>query len=132
LIIILILMDDIDDALLLLLLMSDETAFSDDKRTSMALFLTAATLGFGAIEAQRLRAERRAATCLYLTRPQLLPNPRGETPWQVLYATMNDRAFITTMGFNVDGFHMILREGFQDLWEFHPIPRGDVAQIAQP
>ncbi|KAJ7871565.1 hypothetical protein B0H13DRAFT_1895712 [Mycena leptocephala] len=40
----------------------------------------------GAIEAQRLRAERRKPSRLYLCRPQLLPLPRVATPWQVARA----------------------------------------------
>ncbi|KAK7459484.1 hypothetical protein VKT23_009467 [Stygiomarasmius scandens] len=130
-------MDD-NDALLLLLLLSDETSFSENERASRAIFLTAATLGYGASdgygasEARRLRAERRAYTCLYLTRPQLLPNPRQDTPWQVLYGSQNDRAFITTTGFNVEGFNMILHSGFEDLWELNPIPWTDVPSTANP
>jgi hypothetical protein len=55
-----------------------------------------AILVLGAIESHRLRTER-------LCRPQLARNPRGPTAWQILYNSRNDRAYITTMGFDV--FH---------------------------
>ena len=44
---------------------------------------------------------RHSSQCLYLTRPDLFPDPRNDTPWQALYHSQNDHAFITTMGFNV-------------------------------
>jgi hypothetical protein len=62
-----------------------------------------AILVLGAIESHRLRTERRKPSRLYLCRPQLARNPRGPTAWQILYNSRNDRAYITTMGFDV--FH---------------------------
>ena len=56
----------------------------------------------------RLRAERRQPSPLYLCRPQLLPNPHKDTPWQVLYQSCSDHAFITTMGFDVDAFTYVV------------------------
>ncbi|TFK80251.1 hypothetical protein K466DRAFT_452479, partial [Polyporus arcularius HHB13444] len=61
----------------------------------------------------------------YLRRAQLLPNPRRDTPWQALYESHDDRAYITTMGINVDTFHYILDHGFARKWNRHPIPRAD-------
>ena len=37
----------------------------------------------------------------YLTQPQLLPNPRVDTPWQRLWASQSDPAYITTTGSQV-------------------------------
>ena len=63
---------------------------------------------------------------LYLCRPQLLPNPHINTPWQALYHSRNDRAYITTMGFDVETFKLILSAGFTQKFYETPIPRDDV------
>ncbi|KAJ7194857.1 hypothetical protein GGX14DRAFT_402074 [Mycena pura] len=86
----------------------------------------------GALEARRRRAERRRHSRLYLCRPQLLPNPRVETPWQQLYASQNNRAFITTMGFDTDTFDKILHGGFRATWNGMTIPRRDVSLTGNP
>ena len=57
------------------------------------------------------RSEQRRPSRLYLRRAELPPNPR-DTAWTALYHTHGDRAFITTMGFDVNGFHTILSAGF--------------------
>jgi hypothetical protein len=93
--------------------------------------LATAIMLLGAIEARRLRAERRKPSRLYLCRPQLLPNPRITTPWQVLYGTKNDRAYITTMGFDVSTFNHILAAGFDLAWNTTPIPRNDAVGSGQ-
>ncbi|KAJ8582170.1 hypothetical protein M405DRAFT_922049, partial [Rhizopogon salebrosus TDB-379] len=64
---------------------------------------------------------------LYLCRPQLLPNPRVNTPWQALYESQNDRAFITTMGFDVQTFGSILTSGFASQWYEVPVAHPDVS-----
>ncbi|KAJ7750684.1 hypothetical protein DFH07DRAFT_544735 [Mycena maculata] len=87
--------------------------------TAMSIFL------LGAIEAHRLRTERRRPSRLYLCRPQLLPNPREATAWQVLFRSRSDRAYITTMGFDVATFNRILDAGFDVAWNTTPIPRED-------
>ncbi|KAF8221910.1 hypothetical protein L208DRAFT_1044873, partial [Tricholoma matsutake] len=71
---------------------------------------------------------------LYLHDQELLPNPCIGTPWQVLWSSQNDCAFITTMGFNVVTFRHIL-EGlgwFADRWEVSTIPQHDVTSIGEP
>jgi hypothetical protein len=65
----------------------------------------------GILEDRYHRAQQRRLSRHYLTRPDLLPNPRGNTPWQQLYETHNDKAFITTMGFTTDIFDLILEQG---------------------
>ncbi|KAH0840055.1 hypothetical protein J3R83DRAFT_1022 [Lanmaoa asiatica] len=62
--------------------------------------------------AQQSRIEIQHHNRLYPRRSQLLPDPRGDTPWQRLYNSQNNRAFITTMGFDVDTFGYILTSGF--------------------
>lgn len=86
----------------------------------------------GIEESQQLRAERRTQRRQYLTRRDLLPDPRRDTPWQVLYAGQNDRAFITTMGFDVASFNSILDQGFQRLWNSLAIPRRETHAESQP
>ncbi|KAJ6503848.1 hypothetical protein C8R45DRAFT_572915 [Mycena sanguinolenta] len=86
----------------------------------------------GVLIARQRRTERRHERRLYLTRPQLLPNPRHDTPWQVLYASNSDRAFITTMGFDTQTFHNILEAGFGDTWMMTTIPRGDTSSAGKP
>ncbi|KAJ7131205.1 hypothetical protein C8R44DRAFT_613217, partial [Mycena epipterygia] len=59
-------------------------------------------------------------------------NPRVNTPWQVLHASGSDRAFITTMGFDVQIFAAIIDAGFGDGWYATPIPRNDVPSTGKP
>ncbi|KAI0308625.1 hypothetical protein OF83DRAFT_206224 [Amylostereum chailletii] len=94
--------------------------------------LLAAIILYGTDEAGRLRRLRRQVTRRYLTRPELLSNPRNGTPWQVLYASQNDRAFVTTMGFNCATFDLLLQSGFSQAWNTTPIPRGDTNSNGQP
>lgn len=86
----------------------------------------------GIEESRHLRTQRRHDRRHYLCRSHLLPNPRTNTPWQVLYASANDRAFITTMGFDVRGFQMLLEAGFEGKWNSRAIPRPDVSASAEP
>lgn len=72
-----------------------------------------------------LRAEGRRRHRLYLCRPELIPNPCVGSPWQFLYQSKSDRAFITTMGIDTATFHIILGAGFEELWNSTPIPRTD-------
>jgi len=89
--------------------------------------LSAALLITGAEASRDLRIERRNQTRNYLCRPQLQPNPRHNTPWQALFNSRNDRAFITTMGFDVKTFELIVRSGFGACWLNQPIPRADAS-----
>ncbi|KAJ7752328.1 hypothetical protein B0H16DRAFT_1837427, partial [Mycena metata] len=108
----------------------EEEEEEEDAREQAAA--AAACILLGAEEARQMRAERRQKTRLYLCRPQLLRNPRFDTPWQVLYASANDRAFITTMGFDVVTFASIVDGGFGATWAATPIPRNDVASAGKP
>lgn len=65
-------------------------------------------------------------------RSDLLPDPRRATPWQALYQSQNDRAYITTMGFNVATFNYILESGFTEHWNTNTIPRSDNINAAPP
>jgi hypothetical protein len=56
------------------------------------------------------RINRRQLRRQYLCRAQLLPNPRMSTPWKALFASQNDQTFVTTMGFDVETFHLRHRE----------------------
>ncbi|KII84777.1 hypothetical protein PLICRDRAFT_57297 [Plicaturopsis crispa FD-325 SS-3] len=92
----------------------------------------AVVLLLGTEDVRLERAARRNPSRLYLRRPQLLPNPRILSAWQRLYESQDDRAFITTMGFDVDTFQLLLDSGFEEKWNATPIPRSDVAASGQP
>lgn len=120
-----------DLALSQMLLMEAEVDEEEEHLEACAL----AALGLishGEEEMRRIRNERRRDRRLYLTRTDLLPNPRTATPWQALYESRNDRAFITTMGFSVTAFHNILHHGFENDWNTIPIPRNDVPATSVP
>lgn len=110
----------------------EEEELEEEDLQEQQLVALAVLMLVGAEESHRLRAERRLAHRTYLTRPELLPNPRVATPWQKLYHSQNDRAFITTMGFNVASFETILEAGFEQMWNITPIPRDDVPTSAAP
>lgn len=88
--------------------------------------VVAAALICGIEVSRQERIDARNPHRSYLCRPQLLPNPRINTPWQVLYNSQNDRAFITTMGIDVTTFASLLTTGFAQLWYETPILRDDV------
>ncbi|KAF5328474.1 hypothetical protein D9758_018603 [Tetrapyrgos nigripes] len=125
-------MDDLNDALLLLQLSEDDTRYREEERTRHVLILATTYIYYGALESRRIRSERRSERRLYLTRPYLLPNPRSQTPWQVLYEGRNDRAFITMMGLNVAVFQRILDSGFERYWNENTITRQDVPAASEP
>lgn len=62
--------------------------------------LAAALMIIGAEAARIFQIYQRHRSRNYLCRPQLPPNPRVGTAWQALFRSRNDRAFITTMGFD--------------------------------
>ena len=64
---------------------------------------------------------------LYLTWPELMPNPYISSPWEVLYQVQEDWAFITTMGLNVRTFHKLLEHGFQQVWDSTSISQKDTS-----
>jgi hypothetical protein len=85
----------------------------------------------GAEEHHLEHVRNRNPSRLYLCRPQLSHNPREESAWVRLYKSQNDRAFITTMGVDVETFHYILGNGFGHAWTYTPIPRED-SQLGNP
>lgn len=108
------------------LLAFDDSSEEDEDEEYEDTALAALAVAFVCAEEARItRAERRQPSRRYLRRPQLLPNPRYDTPWQALYESRDDRAYITTMGIDVDTFHYILNHGFAREWNRNPIPRPD-------
>jgi hypothetical protein len=89
----------------------DSDTDDEDEDFMQALYLIAPDV------LAQIRRNRRSQTRLYLTRPELLIHPRGRTPWQVLYHSNSDRAFITTMGLDIRTFHLLLDSGFRESWE---------------
>jgi hypothetical protein len=123
-------MDDLEVQMALMILEEEDIEEEEDDINQ------AAAVGIlvyaGAEESRQLRSDRRSSRRTYLTRPELLPNPRENTPWKSLYDSQSDRAFITTMGFDVATFHGILDAGFATEWNTQPVPRNDVPQTAVP
>ena len=83
----------------------NKDALEEELKQSAAL-AAVALMVVGAEESCRLCMECRQPRRLYLCQPQLLPNPCKDTPWQVLYQSHSDHAFITTMGFDVDALNI--------------------------
>lgn len=106
-------------------------AFDDDTEETVAIILLVVILACG-YQSRLLRAEGRRRHRMYLCRPELIPNPRVGSPWQVLYQSQSDRAFITTMGLDVTTFQLILDAGFKLLWDSTPIPRTDTNINGEP
>lgn len=108
-------------------LMLTEDSNDDEDVAACAIFIHLAM-----DDAEHQRSEARNPHRLYLTRSDLLPNPRINTPWQHLFARRNDRAFITTMGVDCETFSILLNRGFAQAWESTPIPRNDTNAYAAP
>ncbi|KAG6883631.1 hypothetical protein C0992_008252 [Termitomyces sp. T32_za158] len=110
--------------------------FSSDAEEEVLLLQAAIVLIvlIGIQEARQQRIHHRHRHRLYLRRRELLPNPRVGTPWQRLWESQNDRAFITTMGFDVKTFRFILegRGRFAEHWESTVIPRSDASASGGP
>ena len=73
----------------------DEEYEQEEEDIVLAIFLLT-ILGKQQRNAQKTRA--------YLTRPALLPNPMTVTPWQALYHSRLDKAYIKTMGLDCQVF----------------------------
>jgi hypothetical protein len=97
----------------------------DDTERQVAGLVLALAAAMAVLPSEQ-RAIRRAAKRTYLIRAQLLPNPQWGTPWQQLHRSKSDRAYITTMGFDVATFNSILDAGFAERWYTMPITRSDV------
>ncbi|KIK52702.1 hypothetical protein GYMLUDRAFT_250962 [Collybiopsis luxurians FD-317 M1] len=117
----------------LCLTFQQQTEQEEEEQQLLDLIILAA-VAFGILNNEDECIRRMNPSCLYLTRPQLMPHPCLESPWIRLWQGQDDCAFITTMGLDVATFHFIL-EGhghFADVWDSTPIPRGDVSQAAAP
>ena len=114
--------------------LSDSSSSSEEEDDELELLALAATglIVLGAEEARLHRAEQRLPSRRYLRRPQLLPSPREGTPWQALYDSRDDRAYITTMGIDCATFDYILESGFAERWDSSPIPRADTNPDGNP
>lgn len=109
----------------------DELDLDDEHRSHQATLT--ALLVFGAENARSNRLDLNTITRFYLCRSELMPNPRVGTPWQCLYESRADRAFITTMGFDVQTFEWLLNEaGFAEQWNSSPILRTDTNPMGTP
>ncbi|KAG2067553.1 hypothetical protein BDR04DRAFT_1212289 [Suillus decipiens] len=77
-------------------------------------------------DARKLAATLLAGVELAQQDSQLLPDPHCNTPWQLLYESQNDHAFITTMGIDTQTFELILTSGFASQWYQKPITCPDI------
>ena len=103
---------------------NEEEVEDDHDRAMQAVAVT--LIRAGAEESQLACIWNHLTSQLYLCRPQLLPNPHINTPWQALYHSRNDCTYITTMGFDVETFKLILSAGFTQKFYKTPIPRDNV------
>ncbi|TFK17979.1 hypothetical protein FA15DRAFT_604134 [Coprinopsis marcescibilis] len=97
----------------------------EDEENHERLLMAASFLVIAHEESRQRRIDQRNQSRTYLCRPDLLPNPREGTPWTTLYNSRNNRAYITTMGFDVDTFDYIRASGFARKWDETPVPRAD-------
>ncbi|KZT05182.1 uncharacterized protein LAESUDRAFT_737564 [Laetiporus sulphureus 93-53] len=107
-----------DELTLMLLLVeemmeAEEEEEEDDQEEDIVLGELAAAM---IEQAWEVGVRMRNTHCLYLVHHDLLSDPREATPWQRLYHSRNDRAFITTMGFDVQAFEQMLHGGFLHRW----------------
>ncbi|KIO23649.1 hypothetical protein M407DRAFT_15528 [Tulasnella calospora MUT 4182] len=109
----------LDPALTYFLLTTREEALQHQQAAGLVVMLGA--------QSRHERIRQRFQQRLYLTRPVLLPNPRYATPWIHLYESKDNRAYITTMGFNVATFEFLQTSGFSDVWDSTPIPQADTS-----
>ncbi len=125
---------DSDLAYLYLQMQADEEDDLDDQEGRVAAAALLLLITVEVEELRRSRARQRNSSRLYLCRPQLLPDPRGSTPWQQLWASRCDRAYITTMGFDVNTFDFLLERGFSHQWQNSLIPQTDtnMAGLSHP
>ncbi|KAF8151418.1 hypothetical protein B0H34DRAFT_801167 [Crassisporium funariophilum] len=122
-----------DDAAAFIMLQSsanDANYAADNEQYTTQL--SAAVLVAGAEAGRLIRSEQRLETQSYLCRPQLPPNPRYATAWEALHSSRSDRAYITTMGFDVATFESIVEAGFGERWNTQTIPRDDAALHGNP
>ncbi|KAG9087331.1 hypothetical protein FRC07_012847 [Ceratobasidium sp. 392] len=118
--------DDDDDLELLLLLGAAED--DPDARNRQIVIII---MVYAILKHKQLPARKRRRT-VHLRRPELMPNPRVESPWQSLYHSRQDSAFIVTMGIDVETFHYILDSGFEAAWNTTPVTRDDVNPHGAP
>ena len=102
-----------DDYTYLSQLIEEDEEVAEEERVLQAA-AAAMIIYLGAEEYRALRAQRQQPSRLYLCHPQLMSDPRdpSSSPWQKLYHSHSDRAFITTMGFDTETFDSILNAGF--------------------
>ena len=112
-----------DEAEALLWLQVNQDEADDDAQAAQAAFGVSVAM---IAHYHQERAWQLSSRRTYLVRANLLPNPRFGTPWQRLYQSKSDRAFLTTMGFDVATFQAILEAGFAQRWCTTPIPHANV------
>jgi len=64
--------------------------------------------------------------------PSSAPAKPSDTAWKVLFNSQNNRAYITTMGFNVETVELIVQSGFGERWYTQPIPQTNSSSHGEP
>ncbi len=104
----------------------------NDEENDEDLLAIIAVIALGQEHAKQQHINCRNAHRLYLTRPQLIKNPRVGTPWHILCTSRSDCTYITTMGMDCETFDKILEGGFSLVWNTTSIPRYNVEKLAVP
>lgn len=112
---------DSDHAYIYLQMQADKDDELDKEEKCVAIVLIL-ILALGVEEAKQTLSHCRHPSFLYLCRPQLLPHPWGQTRWQILFSSHCDRAYITTMGFDVKDFQSHPWSGVLSQMEQHCHP----------
>ncbi|RXW18828.1 hypothetical protein EST38_g7036 [Candolleomyces aberdarensis] len=107
------------------LLLEELEEEEDDEEDLLSLAAVAGTMVYGSEEARERRNEAQRDRQQYLMRSDLLPDPQRATPWLAVHDSWNNRAYITTMGFDVATFEHILESDFASKWNSTPIPRSN-------
>lgn len=125
---------DLDDLVLLdMILAEEEVMLQDAENDEHALISVTTAIAIAGIKQVYQQCnERQSAHSTYLSCPQLLQNPCMNTLWTALYNSCSDRAFIITMGLNVEAFELILLGGFSDGWDSLHIPCNETPQNSMP
>ncbi|KIP01584.1 hypothetical protein PHLGIDRAFT_345424 [Phlebiopsis gigantea 11061_1 CR5-6] len=95
---------NLDEALWITQQDMEDAAEEDIDFTTVTAIAAIAAIITGSNAIQEAHTEYRRHHRFYLRRPQLLPNPRTNTPWQILHGSRVDQAYIVTMGLDVYAF----------------------------
>ena len=106
------------------------TSDSDREEEELLPLILATTIVHASNDDHRWSVQQHRARHGYQNRPQLLPNPLGDTPWAVLYQSHSDSTYLGTMGLNIVASEAILDASFSRQWYSMPLHRPDATPTA--